>query len=75
MEFSRLEPWDEERADLRAGIVAHVVASVNGVKGSKPSDYMPKFGGPEVPEEMSDEELLAAIVKTNALLGGSFVKG
>ncbi len=44
MAFYRLEPFGEERADLRAGIVASTVANVNrGKKGRalKPTDFMP----------------------------------
>lgn len=42
-----LEPFGEERADLRAGIVSSVVANCNRAKGGKafePKDFMPKFG-------------------------------
>ena len=41
-----LEPWGEERADLRAGIVASTVANTNrggNNRAHKPSDFMPKF--------------------------------
>ena len=44
MAFYRLEPFGEERADLRAGIVASTVYNVNrGKKGRvlKPTDFMP----------------------------------
>ena len=47
MAFCRLEPFGEWRADLRAGIVACVVAQSMGGKGAKtfrPEDFMPKFG-------------------------------
>ena len=42
--FDRIDPWDESRADLRAGIVASVVANVNRGKKTKafaPRDFMP----------------------------------
>lgn len=45
--YSRIEPFDEERADLRAGIVASVIANTNRKKGSPPfkaKDFMPKYG-------------------------------
>ena len=47
-----LQPWGEERADLRAGIVAAVVANVNRAEDQKPYhplDFTPKFG--EVQQE------------------------
>ena len=45
MDYYDLEPFGEERADLRCGIIAHVIASVNAPKGKKykVSDFMPKF--------------------------------
>lgn len=47
-EYYTLEPFGEERDDLRAGTIASVIANVNrdprrGV-AFKPSDFMPKFG-------------------------------
>lgn len=52
MVYYELEPFGEERADLRAGIVASTVANVNrdAKKQKKPfaaQDFMPKFGGGE----------------------------
>ena len=44
MAFYRLEPFGEERADVRAGIVASVIANVNRRKGAKAftaRDFMP----------------------------------
>ena len=48
--YAEIEPWGEERADLRSGI--HAAATVNlwRGKGQRPcqaSDFMPKFGQPE----------------------------
>lgn len=45
--YAGLDPIGEERGDLRAGIVASVIANVNRSKGSKgftPKDFMPEFG-------------------------------
>jgi len=42
--FDRIDPWSEARADLRAGIIASVVANVNRGKKTKaftPVDFMP----------------------------------
>ena len=44
--YSRLEPWGEDRDDLRTGIVASVIANSNRGKGKKPykpQDFMPDF--------------------------------
>ena len=46
MAYSRLEPWGEDRDDLRMGIVASVIANSNRGKGKKPykpQDFMPDF--------------------------------
>jgi hypothetical protein len=39
--FYDQHPFGEYRADLRAGIVAAVVAATAGNKNAKPSDFMP----------------------------------
>ena len=44
IESYRLSPWDEARADLRAGIIASTIANVNRGKNSQPfdpRDFMP----------------------------------
>ena len=48
--YADLEPWGEERADLRSGI--HAAATVNlwrgkGQRPAQASDFMPKFGPAE----------------------------
>jgi hypothetical protein len=47
MAFYHMDPWGEERADLRAGIIASVIANVNRGRRStrrfKPADFMPQF--------------------------------
>jgi hypothetical protein len=46
MAYERLEPWGEERADLRTGILASLVANVTRGKDQKafgPADFMPDF--------------------------------
>ena len=47
--FYQTEPWGEERADLRAGIIAHTVYAMNRGKGSaamSPAEFMPQFDRP-----------------------------
>lgn len=44
--YLQLEPQGEERADLRAGIIASTIANVNRKKGTRvfrPDEFMPKF--------------------------------
>ena len=44
--YYRIDPWGEERADLRSGIVSSTMANINrkkGAKAFKPSDFMPEF--------------------------------
>ncbi len=46
MAYSRLEPWGEERDDLRMGIIASTIANANRGKGQKPftpQQFMPDF--------------------------------
>ena len=46
MAYYELDPFGEERADLRAGIIASTFANANLGKGRKPyapSDFMPQF--------------------------------
>lgn len=49
--FYEISPFGEERADLRAGVVASVIANVNRDprkgKAYQPSDFVLKFGGGE----------------------------
>lgn len=47
MAYYKAEPFGEERADLRAGVIASTIANANRGKGQrayKPSEFMPKFG-------------------------------
>lgn len=65
--YYRVEPWGEDRADLRAGIVSSTIANYAGKERSKaaplamPSDFMPYATRPEPPEEriLTNEELAA----------------
>lgn len=68
MAYSTLEPWGEERDDLRMGIVASTIANANRGKNTKaysPQDFMPQFE-PE-PEDVAIERMIA---KARAALGG-----
>jgi len=54
MAFYSLEPFDDLRADLRAGIISSTIANAHRTKGKafKPSDFMPYL---EKEEENLDE--------------------
>ena len=45
--YYRLEPWGEERADLRSGVVAALICNALRGKGGKvraPQDFVLRFG-------------------------------
>jgi hypothetical protein len=64
-------PWDEERADLRAGIICATTASALGGKKLRPSDFMPEFGPPKpLPTE---DELKDKTLRVCAQLGGRII--
>jgi flagellar basal body rod protein FlgC len=68
MAYARLEPFGEERDDLRMGIIASTIANVNRDKGKKPyspRDFMPSF------EQEDDETKIQKMMESLRLsLGG-----
>jgi hypothetical protein len=75
--YAALEPFGEERADLRAGIVASTLANVNRRKGQralKPRDFMPKFGK-RVRREQTWQEQLQIAKMWAAAVGGVVAPG
>lgn len=72
--YYQIEPWGEERADLRAGIVASTVANVHRTKSQKaykPEDFVPKFKVPEKePDRQTWEEQLMIVEMLNEAFGG-----
>jgi hypothetical protein len=49
--YYALEPWGEERADLRNAVHCSILANVNRSKGSKafePKDFMLRFDKPKL---------------------------
>ena len=60
--YHEVDPFGEDRADLRSGIVASVVANANRTKGRafKPGDFMPDFDRMETGQQ-SVEEMQARI--------------
>mgnify|MGYP000046381597 CR=1 FL=1 len=74
MAFYELEPFGDERADLRAGIVASTVANANrDPKKSKPyapQDFLPRFEGGRGDEAPGWQKLLAKVKMLHAAFGG-----
>ena len=70
--YYTLEPWGEERDDLRAGIIASVVANVHRSKGGKtwkPSDFVLEFQ-PREREPQTEEQMMQMARLLNAAFGG-----
>lgn len=72
MAYARVEPFGEERADLRSGIVASILANVHRPKGRKPlkpEDFV--ITGDRAPRKrMSADEMLERVRVINKLMGG-----
>jgi hypothetical protein len=72
MAYERLEPWGEERADLRTGILASLVANVTRGKDQKaygPVDFMPDFEPKEESEGKGQLEQHDLVSKVRAVFG------
>lgn len=74
LDYAQVEPFGEERADLRAGIIASVMANClargKGRPAFRPSDFMPLFDGEK--RERTPDELFQKVKALNWLFGGSF---
>lgn len=67
-----VDPWDEWRADLRAGIVASVVANCHSGKGKfKPRDFIVDFTKRGHRVAKTPEQLRQMAIKITAMLGGA----
>lgn len=59
MAYAQIEPFGEERSDIRSGVIASTIANVNRKKGKAPyktKDFMPKFKQPKpVIRDISDD--------------------
>lgn len=58
--YSYLEPFGEERADLRAGIIASVIATVNSGESFSPAYFMP-FAEKPKKKKQTQAEMEAAL--------------
>lgn len=69
--YSRVEPFGEERGDLRAGIVASTIANSASSKSSKkfaPGEFMPDFSCSGRWVQQSNVDTMQQTLKT--MLGG-----
>lgn len=67
-----LDPWDEQRSDLRAGTIAAVIANVNSKRAKfRPSDFMPRY---EPKRRQTSSDLKGVAQRWNAVLGGTVTK-
>lgn len=70
MAYYELEPWGEERDDLRTGVVASTIVNMNKTKGSpsKPSDFLLNFDK-EKDKQSWEEQMRLMRMATDALSG------
>ncbi len=73
--YYELEPFGEERADIRSAIVASTVANANRnpkarAKPFEVDDFMPKFGQP-ARRRQTWQEQLAFVEMLNEAFGGT----
>ena len=69
-EYNKLEPFGEERGDLRNGILCSLIAAAHGAKDSKPIDFMPDYGNEREERKQTPEDHLR-IMQVFALAMGA----
>ena len=65
--FYSIDPFGEERADLRAGINSAVIANIHrgaGVKAFSATDFMPQFDRKETTQ--TPEQMMAVMMAVDA---------
>jgi hypothetical protein len=73
MAYATLEPFGEQRADLRTGLLATVSALGHGAKYTPPHRWLATEDEPE--RVMSQEEIELEAMRWVANSGGTIVKG
>ena len=78
MAYAAIEPFGEERADLRAGIISATIANCHSRKKGAPAfkvdQFMPKFK-PPVRKWPTADELVQKMKWLNQLYGGKVKRG
>jgi hypothetical protein len=69
IEYAKLEPFGEERADLRSAIVAATLVNLWSKKKAKAEDFMPKFGVEQPKEPQDLEEMKRAMQRVAGIVG------
>jgi hypothetical protein len=76
MTYSELEPFGEERADLRTGIITATIANCLARRKGRPAfratDFMPKFDRP-FRRKRTPDDMLKQVKLLNMLYGGEFI--
>jgi len=75
MAYHQQEPWDEERADLRMGVLASLIVNMFRKKGKKPyepADFVLKFG---TKKKQDWRSILKQVEVMNAMMGGKDKRG
>jgi hypothetical protein len=79
MAYYKLEPFGEERADLRAALICYVLACINSPKGKKPkiTDFLLDFDKAASSKEPQSPAMMRAILEgiaATSTLGKAGVK-
>ena len=77
MAYYSLEPWGQERGDLRAGIVASVIANTQRGKGKAftPQDFMPQFEAPKRKKKKQTPQEMQSILRLFTVASGGTING
>jgi hypothetical protein len=77
VEYEALEPFGEERADLRMAQLAQLMANAwlrgKGKRAYKTEDFLFDFDGSRARKRASTEALAHKIMALNQLFGGTFI--
>jgi len=71
--YYRIDPWGEERADIRSAIIAYTFALAHSKRGRKPKlvDFMPNYERVENRRSgMPDKQFAANLLKIFKHYGG-----
>ena len=69
MAYYAIEPWGEERADLRMGISTAAIVNRHlgrSERPKQPADFMPKFGEPPKPQTVETMKAIWGAIKRAA---------